>query len=164
MIYIVSGHPRSGTTMMMQALEAAGLEAAYDSKYSYELSTKTRLLPGFPEAYEDKLVKSFYWELANFPVKDYKIVFMLRESGALGKSFKEFGDPLANQHLDYYTAMEDAISKAENRKDMEVFPLWYEAVLDRPLEMYMSLKSWGLPIDPEKAASIVDPSLCHWRK
>ena len=74
-LYVVSGFMRTGTSMMMKALEAGGLDACYkqsreemknryaDEHYDpnigglYELERKDYQKPNFPRDYEGKLIK-----------------------------------------------------------------------------------------------------------
>jgi len=90
-ITIVSGMPRSGTSMMMQMLEAAGLEIATDGERSadednpkgyFELDDVKRIRAdaSFLEATVGKVVKIVAPLLPHLPKKfDYRIIFMERE-------------------------------------------------------------------------------------
>ena len=86
MIYVVSGFMRTGTSMMMKALEAGGMDASYkqsrdvmkdhyaDEYYNpnigglYELEKQDYQKWDFPRDYEGKLIKAL-GEL-------YKILFI----------------------------------------------------------------------------------------
>lgn len=74
-VYVIGGFMRSGTSMMMRALEAGGMEACYrksrdqmkaryaDDQYDpnagglYELERRDYRRPDFPIGYEGKLIK-----------------------------------------------------------------------------------------------------------
>ena len=106
MIFIVSGFMRSGTSMMMRALEAGGLEAAYDSSrdvmndkfgddnYKINPGSFYEILPmkyrglNFPLDYRGKLIKVLLWGLTNMWVHEYKIVFMLRDFEEIRQSWE----------------------------------------------------------------------------
>lgn len=88
---IVSGLPRSGTSMMMKTLEAGGLpvlidnirEADYDNPkgyYEFEPVKKTKEDPSWLEDADGKVVKMVYRLLYDLPPgNNYRIVFMQRK-------------------------------------------------------------------------------------
>ena len=82
-IYIVSGWMRSGTSMMIRALEAGGMEAVYTPGHpDYELSKEDYRLNRSPELYEGKVVKSLRFgteQMWPWP-GGYRVVFMDRDS------------------------------------------------------------------------------------
>ena len=96
MIHIVSGFMRSGTSMMMRALESGGMDACYrgsrddliekhsDEHYSpnpalYELERKDYRDPNFPDGYEGKLIKCLAPGMFRLKVGEYRIIFMRRD-------------------------------------------------------------------------------------
>jgi len=102
MIYIVTGYMRSGTSMMMQALIAGGLEADYDERRErmndnygdkfyrpngggfYELSYMEYKKENFPLDHEGKLIKALRGGIDQIAPHEYKIVMMLRGDDCKG--------------------------------------------------------------------------------
>ena len=89
-IIIVSGLPRSGTSMMMQMLEAGGVPVLGDDHrqpdednpkgyYEFELAKRTTDDPSWLKAAHGKAVKAVYMLLYDFPPEyTYRIIFMQR--------------------------------------------------------------------------------------
>lgn len=92
-IVVVSGLPRSGTSMMMQMVEAAGIEIGQDGirtpdddnpKGYYELEKIKELDKGgdktWLRAYKGKAVKAISFLLRDLPDDvNYKVLFMVRD-------------------------------------------------------------------------------------
>jgi hypothetical protein len=181
MIYIVSGFMRSGTSMMMRALEAGGLEAVYnpdrdkmndqfgDEHYKindegfYELSRNEYLNPQFPDNYDGKLVKCLWGGMLHLrgsgTIKN--IVFMRRPIEEIADSYEAaFGHrhpaaiPELSEKLDRIQGI------LEQRMDVRLKVLNYHEVIRDPLTAFESL---GWPIDAFKAASVVKPQLYRHR-
>lgn len=96
MIYVVTGDgARCGSTMMMQALIAGGLEGRYVRKDNYEMGLKEQYSVGFPgQAYDNCVVKALPppWggglKLASRDAEDgYKVVWVHRPGVDRWKSF-----------------------------------------------------------------------------
>jgi hypothetical protein len=51
------------------------------------------------------------------------------------------------------------LSIADLRPDMEVLQVWYHDVLADPTAQFERIRDFGIPIDPDAAASIVNPKL-----
>ncbi|MBN1817187.1 MAG: sulfotransferase domain-containing protein [Sedimentisphaerales bacterium] len=88
---IVSGLPRSGTSMMMQAIAAGGMEALADhvrradednprGYYEYEPVKKTKEDPSWLALAQGRVVKMVYRLLYDLPLEGYayRVVFMRR--------------------------------------------------------------------------------------
>lgn len=182
MIYVVSGFMRSGTSMMMRALEAGGLEAAFaperdemnerfgDEDYQpnpggfYELNRREYREHGFPRKYEGKLIKCLWGGLPRFVVGAYQIVFMLRDPEEIRQSFESFfNQPAPPMLTTYDEQMQDAIDLLRNRRDTTVCVLQYRDVIADPVSAFEQLLGSGWPIDVEQAAAVVDPELCRFR-
>ena len=90
MITIVSGLPRSGTSMMMRILEAGGIPSLTDTVreadidnpngyYEFEPVKHTRETPSWLNLAEGKAVKMVYKLLYDLPMdREYRIIFMQR--------------------------------------------------------------------------------------
>ena len=183
MIYVVSGFMRSGTSMMMQALEAGGLEAAFapqrdemnqqfgDEHYQpnpggfYEMTRQEYLEYGFPRKHEGKLLKCLWGGLPRFVVGSYLVAFMLRDPEEIRQSFEAFFNRPAPPFLeDYQERMRDGIDQLRNRKDTEVAVLEYREVVDKPRETFEKLKNAGWPINVDRATGVIQPDLCRFRR
>ena len=89
-ITIVSGLPRSGTSMMMQVIEAGGIPALTDNPrardednpqgyYEFEPVKQTRDDPSWVPGARGKVVKMVYRLLYDLPGdQDYRVIFMRR--------------------------------------------------------------------------------------
>ena len=108
MIYIVAGSQRTGTSMMMQALMAGGLQADFDpsrdqmnAQYGdedykpnaggfYELRKDQYHAVGFPRAHEGKLIKVLNEGVLKIAPRSagdpYRIVFMRRDAEEMRQS------------------------------------------------------------------------------
>jgi len=185
-LYIVSGFMRCGTSMMMKALEEAGLFAEYknsrddrtrkphiDEHYDpnegglYELERSDYLTKDFPRKYKGKLIKCLYGGLERMNVMPdgINIVFMRRDFEEIRQSYQAF----FGQKLKFDKSVEESfdlmIQKMLNRKDvnnMHVF--WYREVVEEPYKHFKILKDAGWPIDIDKAVEVVNPDLCRFRK
>lgn len=176
--YIVTGWYRSGTSMMMQALKAGGLEAVWDKEHEgeldkwktkeydpnphgyYELSVDIYNDREFPKQYEGKLVKILSGHVPKIAVGNYKIVFMLRDPKEIEISLiKMMRQVPAIDIKRYDEEMERAINAIKNRRDCELTVFHYKDVVKEPFPYFNRLVHRGWPIDPWAAAAKVDPKL-----
>lgn len=186
MIYIVSGYMRTGTSMMMQCLSKGGLTPVFnparnkmnddygDDYYSpniggfYELAKRQYRHPDFPLMYDGKLIKLLIGGLYSLNVHEYRVVFMKRNPEEIRQSYEAFFGRVAARveemakHYDKHTNR--AIKSLENRRDIKSLDIFqYREVVNEPLKHFKKLKESGWEIDPEAAASEVDPKLCRFR-
>lgn len=176
MIYIVSGFPRSGTSVMMQALEAGGFETIKneqrskrvhgrdDSQYQmnpddvYESTEKERMDHNWPRQHEGKVIKVVTMWLSNLAVwpGGYRVLFMRRNLEEIRQSYEAaFNRCLTVEQIN--NAVCTARETLANRRDViDVHQIWYEnLVMGDPVYELTNL-NW--PIDVDKAANIIDPS------
>lgn len=183
MLYAVSGFMRTGTSMMMRALEAGGLETAYkadrdkmknhyaDEHYDpnigglYELERQDYKDPEFPRKYDGKLIKALNIGIPRMAVMPdgIRVVFMRRDKEEIRQSYDAFfGQQIQVQNLD--ERMETIKEKILNRKDVISFhEFWFRDVIDRPTEHFQVLKDIGWPIKVGKAVDMIDPKYCRFR-
>jgi len=183
-VYVVSGFMRTGTSMMMKALEEGGMEVCYkqsrdvmknrfaDELYDpnigglYELERKDYQEFGFPNKYKGKLIKALNHgvpHMAAMP-EGIRVVFMRRNPEEIRQSYDAFfGQQLRNvDHLE--RNMEDVIERIKNRKDVKSLDIfWYRDVVEEPLKHFQRLKEHSWLIDPEKAAATVDPQYYRFK-
>jgi len=180
--YIVSGYMRSGTSMMMHALEAGGLEAAFaDREYLnrrhgdihykpnpdgfYELTRREYSQPGFPRMYDGKLVKVLMGGIPRIAAGDHKVVFMRRDYEEIRQSYEAFFDSKMQLSEDaYYQRVEDTLGILRVRGDVQLDVFNYRAVVEVPLLTFAQLNYNGWPIDGVKAACVIDEKQCRFRR
>ncbi len=177
-IYIVSGFPRSGTSMMMRAVEAGGIPCVYSTVGDANRNRNT-LIPGYvpnPHGfYEDaplrgwpqhrgKALKVMRDDLTALPTDErLRVVYMRRDPAEIRRSY--FGimsgphpDPVS--FLDGYEAKVGADLNRLDSLGCEVKVMEYATVISRPAFEFCRL-CW--PIDVQRAAATVDPALYRHR-
>ena len=181
-IVVVSGLPRSGTSMMMQILAAGGLELITDHQRPadmdnpagyFELERVKHIekdaswLPGA----RGKAFKMVSLLLLNLPPAfQYKIVFMHRNlDEILASQFKMLarrGAPLGPsdarmaQLFTRHLAELDDWLQAQNF--LKVLPVRYTDVLRDPRAKSAHIRDFlGIPLDIDRMASAVDSSMHH---
>jgi predicted AlkP superfamily phosphohydrolase/phosphomutase/tetratricopeptide (TPR) repeat protein len=186
-IYIVSGLPRSGTSMMMQMLEKGGMEIFTDKKreadennpkgyYEHEmiknLAKNNRIL----NTASGKVVKVIAHLLKHLPDNfEYKIIFMERSLEEvmfsqdkmlvrLGK--KKSAETLNLKIMDQYTEQlkrfKDWISTHSNYKAIYVN---YREVIENPFEQALRINEFlDYTLMPELMAKVVEKSLYREKK
>lgn len=174
---------RTGTSMMMRALEAGGMETAYkvdrdkmknhfsDEHYDanigglYELERQDYKNPEFPKKYDGKLIKALNIGVPRMTVMSngIRVVFMRRDKEEVRQSYDAFfGQQLQVQNLD--ERMEAIKEKILNRKDVISFhEFWFRDVIDNPLKHFQILKDEGWPIKVDKCIDMIDPKYCRFR-
>ena len=140
--YLVSGNPRSGTSMMMHALITGGLEGAYSKKVGpgdgvyhpnpngfFELVDGEQRHPTHPWKYEGKVVKAIYTMLPQVAPGNYKVIYMLRNPEEIRKSLARIARRRRPQRRQvdtdkgYFQRMSRYLSIATLRPDMDVLPV-----------------------------------------
>jgi len=149
--YIVSGLERSGTSMMMQILEANRLPIAYDEerkpdehnpKGYYELDNGkiiTGLRDGvFPiENYKGKIIKITAYGLQYLPEGRYKIIFMTRNLNEIVESMHRMyrdGDKFRREDTKHILEklLKFTKSNIKDRKDIRILYINYNRLLNSP--------------------------------
>lgn len=187
MITIVSGFPRSGTSMMMQALKAGGVDLFYselrekrmqkNNKEDYEVN------PAFYEVGRDEYMRlGFTTELPDdvavkiqalgLPIisaaKGYLIIYMRRDPSAIRESFinafseEEFNSLYSDWPSYYFSLMDGVKGIMQARRDVTLVEFWYDDVLADPKKAFEIIKANGLEIDVEAAAKAVEPERCRY--
>lgn len=148
MIYIVSGFPRSGTSMMMRALEAGGIEVARDKEKEeafqkrieesglpgdknlnpngyYELPDSWWDNPTYPRKFDGKAVKvlSPWIYLPRLAVHNYRVIIMQRDPQeiALSMATANGGALVESDHWrlsNYASHIQEGVNHCQNRKDV----------------------------------------------
>ncbi len=163
--YVVGGRGRSGTSMMMKALEAGGIAPACPESLSpitYEIGTRY-LRDDCCEVFNGMAFKAPWRSSLKLPAGEYKVVVVTRNPLDVHESTKNRNPShSAITPEQYKTGIVDIICNLKARDDMHVSVTRYEDVLMDPVSEFQRLVDVGWPIDPVKAASIVDPAQCHY--
>ena len=169
--------------MMMQALEAGGVDLVYsgirdlrikdamsDEKYKanpeslYEIPTPVQAHPGFPQQYFGKALKVLlppFGHTTTMWPGDYFIIIMRRDPEEVRQSFEAFFAPRGHKwplSAEVHEGVfESGVQLLTARNDATVVVWDYDKVLEKPLEHFIQIPG----IDARAAASVVDPD--HYR-
>lgn len=183
---IVSGLPRSGTSMMMRMLDEGGLTAITDNirkadadnpkgYYEFEPVKKTKEDPSWLNGTEGKVVKMVYRLLYDLPAgRQYRVIMMRRNLDEVIKSQEvmlersgKAGGKLSDDKLKKMFA--DELAKVEawmdERGGFKYVEIDYNDMLKNPVPLAARINQFldgGL--DEAKMAAVVDPSLYRQRK
>jgi hypothetical protein len=182
-ITIVSGLPRSGTSMMMSALQAGGMPLLTDGLrqadpnnpkgyYEYEVVKK---LPkgqtGWLLSAHGKAVKVISALLGYLPEDfEYRVIFMERDldeilasqKHMLERSEKNEAEPIEDAQLrkDYQEHLESVKIWLNKQDWIKVLTISYNQVLCDPLAAFEEVDAFLAPtLDLDAMAQIVDPGL-----
>jgi len=185
-ITIVSGLPRSGTSMMMQMLEAGGMPVLVDSVrqtdednprgyYEFEPVKKTADDPSWLDRAAGKAVKMVYRLLYDLP-KDhtYRVVLMQRDLGEVVASQERMlarqaggGDGLAPARAAelFRSELRRFELWAARQPHLAVFTVNYaDAIADARREAGRVAAFLGGGLDAAAMAAAVDPALYRNRR
>jgi hypothetical protein len=180
-ITIVSGLPRSGTSMLMKMLEAGGLEILTDGLrtadednprgyYEVERVKSLERDSSWLAEARGKVLKVVAPLLRNLPPTfRYGVIFLERDLGEVLASQRQMlvrrGRPTYDQSDDEMAAtFRRHLARVREwlgqQPNFEVLYVEHRLVLERPLEAAERVKKFlGNAADVEKMASVVDPSL-----
>ena len=180
-VTVVSGAPRSGTSLMMRMLEAGGIPALTDGQRPpdahnphgyFEYSPVKRLADdaSWIEAARGQAVKIIYRLLMHLPLRmSYRVVFMERDLEEVFASQRDMlraqGDAAASQEaarLIPALAAELRVAKEwlARQPNMSVLAVPYAEVVRDPLTWSHEVSRFlGPGLDEAAMTAIVDPSL-----
>jgi hypothetical protein len=185
MITIVSGLPRSGTSLMMQMLGAGGMTLLTDSERKADEDNPrgycewepAKLLPKRPERIDEaegKAVKVISQLLMSIPPgRDYKLIFMERLLPEVLASQDEMlrrrGTSDAVSHDVMTRAFKKHLSEVaawlEKRTDIPICRVGYRKVLNDPVSIAEEVRAFlGIDLDMNAMVREVDPSLYRNRR
>jgi hypothetical protein len=187
-IVVVSGLPRSGTSMAMKMLEAGGMPILADGiraadisnpKGYYEFEPVKELDKGGDVAWlasaRGKAVKIISFLLTWLPERyDYRVIFMERDlrevlasqNAMLAHRGEAAGSADDEQMRRMY---EDHLQKVArfmaNRSCFSTFPVAYRDVVENPREAAVRIDRFlGGTLDVDRMAAIADPALYRNRR
>ena len=183
-IYIVSGLPRSGTSMMMKMLEAGGIDVLTDfvrkadennpkGYYEFEKAKDIKNDVSWLDQAYGKVFKIVSELLYHLPSdKTYKIIFMRRDINEILASQKKM---LSNSEIDDGIS-DDTLAKLYAKKlsritvwlneqdNIKVHYVEYKSVLNNTEEIVEGLNKFiGNTLDTQKMMNVVDPALYRQR-
>lgn len=182
-IVVVSGLPRSGTSMMMQMLQAGGLEILTDAfrapdggnpKGYFEFEAVKDLDKGVPPAWlasaRGKAVKIVSSLVRWLPDShDYQVIFMQRDLDEVilsqNKMLVDRGAPPDEaqnervKHL-YQTHVEDTLRLLRGRRSVSMLVVNYSETLARPVDTACQIDRFLQGrLDVDRMAAAADPAL-----
>lgn len=180
-VIIVSGLPRTGTSMMMRLLDAGGVpvladelrEADIDNPrgyYEFEPAKQLAKDASFLEGAGGKAVKMVYRLLYDLPATtSYRVVFMQRELSEVvasqNKMLERLGrDPSPIDDASVIAMFQRELSSAERwlaeRVNFETLYVRYRDTLDNPTAIAAEVNRFlGGALDETAMAAVVEPSL-----
>ncbi|MBM3280009.1 MAG: sulfotransferase domain-containing protein [Candidatus Handelsmanbacteria bacterium] len=185
-IALVSGLPRSGTSMMMKMLEAGGLEPLTDGQreadednlggyYEFEAVKKVAQDPGWLEQARGRVVKVISRLLYDLPEGySYRVVFMLRDLGEVLASQErmlqrrgraEGGVADADLKRIFQRHLDEVAQWLKGRPNFSVLYLNYEEILAGPRPQAARVVQFlGNNLDTARMAAVVDQRLYRQRR
>lgn len=184
-ISIVSGLPRSGTSLMMKMLEAGGMELVVDhirkadednplGYFEFEKVKKIREDASWLEDTQGKVFKMISMLLYDLPPdRQYKVIFIKRKMAEVLASQRKMldrkGTRGANDDEEMGRLYEKHLAEIEKwlgeQKNMEVLYVSYNDFIERPLENLQDVnRLFENRLDIEKMRGVVDKSLYRQRK
>ena len=183
---IVSGLPRSGTSLMMQMLRAGGMDLMHDGKreadednlegyWEWEEIKSLKKNPRLIEQADGKVIKVISALLPQLPPRHrYRIIFMRRpveevvasqwkmlaRSGKSPRSEQEHLIQTQQTHLD------QTLAKLRQRSDIELIEIDYPQLVAEPASQLAALQEFlgdQVP-DPAALATAIRPDLHRNRK
>lgn len=185
-VTVVSGLPRSGTSMMMKALEAGGMPVLIDGirkpdrdnpkgYYEFEPVKKTKEDPSWLREAGGKVVKMVYRLLYDLPEGyRYRVVFMQRDMGEILKSQKAMlertGQQGSNVGADKLAALfkkdlEEIFQWIERQSHFSKLLVSYNDMVRDPRPLCRRVNTFlGNCLDVDRMAGVVDASLYRNRQ
>ena len=185
-VTIVSGLPRSGTSMMMQMIHAGGVPALTDEirtadednpkgYYEFEPVKKTKEDPSWLKRAPGLVVKMVYRLLYDLPAEyNYRVVYMRRkleevvasQNVMLERSGKEGGGLSDDKLLAVFRAEIDKSNKwLAQQKNFKVLYINYNEMLQDPKPHIVKLNEFlGGDLNTEAMMNIVDPTLYRQKR
>ena len=181
-IYLVSGLPRSGTSMLMQVLDAGGMPVASDGKRKPDRSNpkgylevesiidKLKADPEIVFNYEEKVLKVIAYGLQHLPPGSYKVIYVDRNIDEILDSMEEMmraEDEERDETKQAFIKLNNK-TKADikEREDMKVLFVNYNDILSSPREHLEEIHRFfgERNLDLEKMIESVDKNLYRQRR
>lgn len=171
---IVSGHPRSGTSAMMQCLHAGGYPVFADINKSdednprgyFEVPNLDVDMAGFLARCEGKATKVTSFGIHLLPPRtlDFHIIWMHRNLEAVVDSFRKLNEKrgLKIPTIESVSKIAKMSKDVAKRLSVKFIEVDYDSLIIDPRHILEEIKSkWDLSLNIDAAASVVDGSLNH---
>jgi uncharacterized protein YcaQ len=180
-IAIVSGLPRSGTSMMMQVLQAGGMQVLTDNLrredqdnpkgyFEFEPVKKTKEDPSWVARARGKAVKMIYRLVYDLPDSyEYRVIFLRRDMEEVLASQKKMlqrsgkqGAKISDQKLaDLFRAQLMEFDEwIASKKNFSILNIDYKDMISSPREQCIKVNDFlGKILDIEASSRVVDPDL-----
>jgi len=180
-ITIVSGLPRSGTSMMMRILDCGGMEAVTDEirkadidnprgYYEFEIAKKIKTDVSWLPGTRGKAFKMVSMLLYHLPATyRYHVVFMRREMHEIlasqAKMLRRMGkEPQPGEDARIATLFEQHLEEVQDwlrqQPHIRTLYVWYGDVMsDTQNSMQRIAEFLGRPLDVQAMTAVVDPDL-----
>jgi len=185
-VTIVAGLPRSGTSLMMQAIEAGGIPALTDhvrqadednprGYYEYEPVKRTKEDPSWVPGAVGQVVKMVYRLLYDLPAEyPYRVVFTQRDleevlasQGRMLERLGKTGGDIDDARMAdlFRRQIEEFRQWVAGRPNFSVLYVHYRDMVDRPAEQAKRVNQFlGGDLDTRAMAAVVDPTLYRNRR
>ena len=185
-VTIVSGLPRSGTSMMMQAVHAGGMAAVTDNirksdsdnprgYYEFEPVKKTKEDSSWVQNATGKVVKMVYRLLYDLPADyEYRIIFMNRSIEEVLLSQKKMLERIGKKGADIADEKLSELFKSELEKiykwidaqpNFSIVSVNYRDAVESPQAQCSIVNDFlGGNLDTDKMASAIEPTLYRNRQ
>lgn len=184
-VTIVSGLPRSGTSLMMQMLEAGGLPALTDGiraadasnprgYYELEAVKNTAADPSWLSGAAGRAVKMVSMLLYDLPSgREYNVIFMQRDLDEVIRSQEAMLERLGRERgpepgemKRHYVAHLDRLERWLGRRaDMRVLRVNFNEIMAEPGRHAERVREFlGVPLNVRAMCSVVDAGLYRERK
>ena len=184
-ITVVSGLPRSGTSLMMQMLSTGGLSALTDNLRApdesnprgyleFDAVKRLRNEKAWLEEARGRVVKIIHLLLRELPtdgIYNYRVVLMKRpikevlasQRAMLDRQGKTSADNATLEKI-YLNQLAQVEAWLKEQSVFSVLPVEYQRVLKHPLEVATEINLFlQLNLDVEAMAAAVDPTLYRQR-
>ena len=185
-VTIVSGLPRSGTSMMMRMLEAGGIPALTDNirtadednprgYYEFEPVKQTKKDPSWLSGAPGKVVKMVHLLLKDLPEEgyEYRVVFMRRHLDEVLKSqdvmLERKGKDATGLSADKMKAIfekqiEDVDAYVRERPCFQIIHVSYNDIMQDPKPLVTRLNEFlGGDLNSDAMNAVVEPGLYRQR-
>ncbi len=180
-ITVVSGLPRSGTSMMMQMLAAGGMPVVSDGQrtadtdnprgyFEFEAVKKLKTDSSWIAGARGHAVKVISMLLGELPAEsEYRVIFMLRDMGEILASQNEMlkrrgttgsasDDAAMRQHFEAH--LKKVWARLATQKNFRVHFCDHRELLSAPAEQARAVGEFlGLDLDEHAMVQVVDPAL-----
>lgn len=185
-ITIVSGLPRSGTSMMMRMLEAGGLPAMVDNVrkadednpkgyYEFEPVKKTKEDPSWLASAFGKVVKMVHLLLKDLPLdREYRVIFMKRnleeiiasQDVMLERRGRKRNDLTQEQLTKGFNAqIQDVDNYVRSNPNFKIMYADYNEILKNPAPWVRKINEFlGGNLDTNAMLKVVEPALYRQRR